>query len=308
MRRTSVAVPLAVATLLLTGCTGTQGNGTASTSAGAPQPAPPAPGGAAGGGTGGATKADQASGSGSGDATPHLTSAVLQDRDVVFTADATVRSTDIRAAAATARRIVTGAGGVVYGEDSSLAGGDGSTVSLTFKVPPDAFQHVLDRLTHDVGDTVEVTQHAEDVTTQVVDVRSRLATQRASVERVRALLDRANTVGEVVQVEGELTRREAALESLEGQLAALQKQVALATISLHLVGPAVAVTQQPHPAGFRSGLSGGWGAFLSVVRGLLAAVGALLPFLLLVGPVALAAWLVRRRVRRARPPAPPERA
>jgi hypothetical protein len=139
------------------------------------------------------------------------------------------------------------------------------------------------------------------VTEQVADVDSRLASMKASIARVRTLLSRANSVGDLVSVEGELTRREADLESLEARQRALSGQVALATVTVHLLArqaPLAATAPARHT--FRSGLVGGWHAFTATVNWTLAALGALLPFLLL-ALIALVGWRVAARVRRPRP-------
>ncbi len=141
----------------------------------------------------------------------------------------------------------------------------------------------------------ERTLGAKDVTEQVVDLEGRLATQQASVARVRALLDRANTIGEIVQIESELTAREAELESVQRRLTVLQNRVAMSSVRVELRGTG-AVAED----GFLDGLAGGWNAFLVVGRGLLIAVGAALPFLVVAGLVAGAVVLVRRRMRARR--------
>lgn len=322
MRATVRLATAAAGVLLVAGCAGagTSNKGTTGTSGGAggaaagvvhggpgvaaplpPERAPSAAGGAAGPGSGASDRGVPAA------ADLHLTTAALQDRDVVYTADITVSAKDVEGAADKAKAIVTGAGGVVFGESSDLAGRDGGAVTLTFKVPPDSYDAVVRRLSHEVGRTLDVQQKADDVTSQIVDVQARLSAERASVARMEALMTRAQTVGEVVQVEGQLTQRQAALDSLERQLASLQKQVELSTVTLHLQTQSAPVPPpKPKPArtGFVGGLLAGWDAFLHVGRGLLQAVGAVLPFLLLLVPVAAAVfWL--RRVRRGPRPAPP---
>lgn len=80
---------------------------------------------------------------------------------------------------------------------------------------------------------------------------------------------------------------------------------ARATVTLHLMAK-----QAPAPAaeraGFLGGLSDGWAAFGRTVGWLLTALGAVLPFLLLVVPAALVGrWVVRRSRRPGTAATPP---
>ena len=126
-----------------------------------------------------------------------------------------------------------------------------------------------------------------------MDTESRLKTMRASVARVRALMSRANDIGQVVALEGELSRREADLESLESQLGALKTSVAMSPLTVVLNTPGTAPLTD---AGFVAGLRSGWDAFTASSRGVLTAIGAVLPFAALGALIAWGiVWWIRRR-------------
>lgn len=132
-------------------------------------------------------------------------------------------------------------------------------------------------------------------------MESRIATQRASVTRVRKMMDRAEKLVDVVTLEGELSSRQAALESLLAQQASLKDRTALATITLDLMEPEAAAEEDNDDPGFLDALSGGWHAFVTMVRWLAMAVGAAAPFLA-VAAALLGLWrLLRRRGRKAGP-------
>ena len=164
--------------------------------------------------------------------------------------------------------------------------------TLTLSVPADKLDTALDQLTK-IGTVVRRTASAQDVTAQYVDTESRLKTMRASVARVRALMSRANDIGQVVALEGELSRREADLESLESQLSALKTSVAMSPLTVVLNTPGTAPLTD---AGFVAGLRSGWDAFTASTRGLLTAIGAVLPFAALGALIAWGiVWWIRRR-------------
>jgi len=219
------------------------------------------------------------------------------DRKLARSARLEMTAPKVVDAVAQAQGIVQGAGGYT-GQESS---GE-STATLNLAVPADRLDGVLDQLAR-VGTVVRRDLNTQDVTEQVVDVDSRLATQRASVERIRALLAKATSVSEIASVESELTSREATLESLQQQQKSLAGSVAMATISMTISATGAAPAPKPDHSGFLGGLAAGWDAFLAFGGGLLTVVGAIAPFLIILGPLGWLGWRQLRRRRRA-PEAP----
>ena len=298
MKRTLAT--LAVAALLLTGCT--DDPTTASTSA---DSAAGRSGTEAGGGGGQVLGAPQDPAA--KDALVPLGRVAPATDAVVRTGDLAVVVEDVDVAAEEAARLVRAARGRVEADERARDGAperarDGGPerardrgpdrATLRLRIPPGAFDATVGRLAG-LGEETSRRLGSDVVTDQVVDLDSRLATQRASVARVRALLADAKTLGEVVQVEAELTRRTADLESLEARLGALTAQVDLGTLELSLTtaGP---VDAAGGPPGFRDGLRHGLDALQAVGRAFGVAAGALLPW----SPVLLGAGLLLWRARR----------
>jgi hypothetical protein len=228
------------------------------------------------------------------------------DRKLVRTATIELSAADVGEAVDQARDIAAAEDGYAGREEVRE-----ETATLTLHIPSDRFDRALDALS-ELGEVISRDQSAEDVTEQVVDLDSRVATQRASVDRVRALLARASTVEEIVRIEQELTTREAELESLEQRRQALAGQVAMSTVTIrvHKATTAPAPPPQEEEDGFLAGLSDGWGAFLDAGGATLRVIGALLPFLVVLGVPAVLAlrWWRRRRPTVATPavtPPPP---
>ncbi|NEA50365.1 DUF4349 domain-containing protein, partial [Streptomyces sp. SID10815] len=216
---------------------------------------------------------------------------------IVRTASLTVEVGDVAKALDAARTAVEHAGGYVGDETTTRDEEGHERTEVVLRVPAERYDGVLTAL-QGAGKLVERTSKAEDVTDQVVDVDSRIRSQRASVDRVRALMERADRIGDVVALEGELSRRESDLESLLGRQASLKDRTSLATITLSLSGTAAHRTAAADDApGFGDAVAGGWHVFVTVVRWLALALGAVLPF-----AVVLAALVVAWRVARHRLP------
>ncbi|MGW4038297.1 DUF4349 domain-containing protein [Streptomyces sp. NPDC004778] len=223
---------------------------------------------------------------------------------VIRTATLSVEVKSVPKAAAAARGVAEGAGGLVASENTERLDDTYETSHLVLRVPQERFQEVLRELAGS-GKLLSRTSNAKDVTDQVVDVESRIATQRASVARVRELMDQAERISDVVALEGELSSRQSDLESLLAQQASLKDRTSLATITLDLTPPDAPGDDgsKDEDPGFLDALGGGWDAFVTMLRWIAVAFGAAFPFLITVA-VAVVVWRVLRKRRAARRAAP----
>jgi Domain of unknown function (DUF4349) len=244
---------------------------------------------------------------------------LLTARQVIYTADITVRTKDIKKTVADVQSLTTRNGGFIFAEQVNLMPKDPNSSGLasatvTIHVPPTSLASVLAQISA-LGIELDRNQHAEDVTAQVVDVDARATAAQNSLKRLNELFAHAGTVAELTSLEQQIAQREAERDSLLSQQKTLAAQVAAATITVNLVGtPAVAAAvpqpKKAHVFGFLKGLRGGWHALTKTASGLATALGAMLPFLVILALLAPIALVVRRRVVRAgrghEPPAQPD--
>jgi hypothetical protein len=223
-------------------------------------------------------------------------------RQVIATADVTIRVDDVATTLPDLIRSATVVGGYVAGEDTTSDPDDPSRTRSTvvLRVPTQSLQRVLDDVSG-LGELLRSRQDVRDVTEQVVDVDSRVKSARASVARIRVLLDQATTLGEVVRVESQLAQREADLEALLATQRSLADQTALATLTVTALGPEAAEPPAADEDGFVAGLARGWDAFVDVIVVALTAIGLLLPFAIAGALILTPVYVVwRRRQTRAR--------
>jgi hypothetical protein len=226
-------------------------------------------------------------------------------RAIIKTGSLTVEGDDVSDMRQKAVLAIAGLDGQVSSEDTaSDPDGKVTRANLVLKVPTKSFETAIQRLS-DLGKRLQIHQESSDVTEQVVDVASRIESQRASLERMRALMTKANTIAEIVSVESELTRRESDLEALLAKQKNLSLQTDLATLTLTLTekGKPPVETEPAQDKGFVGGLKGGWHAFTAVFSALATAVGAMLPFLVLLAIIAVPLWRFRHRLVRKQPTA-----
>ncbi len=291
-RWTALAAGVVLAAVALSGCSG-GGNDSGAMASDAAVPEYSGPQDKAG------PQADTAGGSGAAKekagapAQPNLT------RAIVKTGSLTVEHAEVDKQRQAAISVVTSLRGQVASEDTG-SDNDGriTRANLVLKVPTATYETAIQRLS-ELGTRTAIHQESSDVTEQVVDVDSRIASQRASLERMRALLAKATTIAEIVSVESELTRREADLEALLAKQKALSGQTELATLSLVIAEPGKAPAEaKDDDRGFLAGLKGGWNAFTATFFALATAIGALLPFLVVLALIGVPLWRYRHRLRR----------
>jgi hypothetical protein len=219
-------------------------------------------------------------------------------RQVILTAEIEVATDDVASAVSKARSIATNAGGDLFGQDS--VNGKNATATLTLKVPPDRLDQVLDDIGR-LGDEQRRQLKADDVTEKVVDLASRIATDEVSVNRLRDFLAKATSTADVATLEAELTRRETDLETLRGQQRTLEGQVAMATITVTLVGPEKKDKLRDLP-GIGHALRAGVHALWLTIRGIAVGIAYSGPIALSVLALGFGSWQLIRRLRRSRGP------
>jgi hypothetical protein len=221
-------------------------------------------------------------------------------QDIIYTASLTLRSANAMASARRAIAIVSAAGGYTSSEHA-VAGRSGGTVSLQLKVPVPAYANVLAELSSPaLGTQIALTQQATDVTQEVADVTSLVNSQQAAITALQGLLRRAGSISALLQVQQQISTDESALESMEAQQRALDHETTYATITMTLLGLSHRAVVRRHSSshGFVAGLTAGWRALRHALGWILTALGAVLPFLIVVAIVAGIGYAGRRRFAR----------
>lgn len=189
---------------------------------------------------------------------------------------------------------------------SSLFGADGAkSGQATIRVPVDRFDAIMNQIEGMALRVERASTTGEDVTEEYVDLSARLQNLEATAERVRGFLDDARDVEDALAVNQELSRLESEIESLKGRLQYLEQSAAFSTIEVSLTPDEL--SQPLEVGGWRAGgvLRDAVEALISGLQGMATVaiwlVVVFLPLLLIVVlPIALFVYLVRRWRRRSR--------
>lgn len=227
---------------------------------------------------------------------------------VIRKGNVALRADDVGRAQIEVRKVVDRHAGEVT-EEKTQSDDDGrpTYARMVLRIPSDDFGEAVEGLKK-IGELESASTNEDDVTTQVIDVRTRLQVQQRSIARISVLFQRAQSIRDIMAIESELSRRQADLEALQQQEAYLADQTSLSTIVVSIDRtPAHQTKPEEDDRGFLAGLSAGWGALATFAVGLATAVGALLPWVVVVAVVGVPALLLVRSVRRrtaARPAEP----
>jgi hypothetical protein len=156
---------------------------------------------------------------------------------------------------------------------------------------------------------VHSSSSGKDVTTEVIDVQQRLRTLRISLQDLNSFQRQAANIDQLLRFESAITQRRGEYQSLKAQRNHLVSETSMSTISLDIsVPPAHAIAGPVDHAGFLTGLRHGWSALTGTVVVALTAVGAVLPFAVVLAVLGLPLWWWGRRLWGTRPadPAPAE--
>lgn len=206
---------------------------------------------------------------------------------VIYNAEMSLVVRDSGAARDDITQMVQELGGYVSNSRSSALSGGLQRITLTLRVPSEAFNDAMGRLRDLAMQISQETIGSQDVTQEYVDLGSRLRALEAKADRLEELMARAENTQAVLAVYEQLSRTQVEIERAKGRMQYLERSAAMATITVSLMPDAL--SQPLEIAGWRLGGTAKT-AFESLVRFLqwLIAFGIwmvilVLPVLLLLG-------------------------
>ena len=194
--------------------------------------------------------------------------------------------------------ILAKAGGYVDSTQVTRGTNAITDATIVIRLPADHFGDTMQAL-RELGEISNESTAADDVTAQYIDVDARLASARALEKRLIELAsERTGTIDSVLAVEKELARVRGEIEGYEGRLRHWDDQVAMSTLTLTLSTKTPEIVASTSFTGrisntFHGSIqalreSAGWFVLMFV---------ALLPWLLVLGPVVLIGRRVVAKLR-----------
>jgi len=161
------------------------------------------------------------------------------NRNLILTANVSMKTQDPWATADKARAIASGLGGDVLAM-SQTGQGENRSALITVRVPSDRFDEALRQLKLLDGEVLTSNVDAKDVTDQFTDLQARLVAKQAEEQRYLQLFPQAKTVDETLKIDAALGNVRTQIEQLQGQLNLIKNRTEFSTITM-AIAPIVTV-------------------------------------------------------------------
>lgn len=160
-----------------------------------------------------------------------------QHRALIVTGEMHLSTKNVATASQTIRAEVERAGG--YVSDAQENGsGEHRHAMLELRVPADKTRTIRAAL-KDLGEITSDVEKVEDVTDARADLKARLHNARIEEQRIKEIMQNKTAgLADVLAAERELARVREKIEQFEAQERTMEGKIALATIKVHLNGPA----------------------------------------------------------------------
>ena len=155
------------------------------------------------------------------------------NRNLILTANVSMKTQDPWATADKARAIANGLGGDILAM-SQTGQGENRSALITLRVPSDRFDEALRQLKQLDGEVLTSNVDAKDVTDQFTDLQARLVAKQAEEQRYLQLFPQAKTVDETLKIDAALGNVRVQIEQLQGQLNLIKNRTEFSTITMSI--------------------------------------------------------------------------
>ena len=158
-------------------------------------------------------------------------SQILTPRQVITSAQLTIRVNDLDKSEQDATTILTRTGGYVESAASTDLVGEHPSLRISYRIPSQKFQAAIKEF-EGLGIRLAKSIASEDVTGQIVDLDARLKTLTAEEEAYRQILRQQRQVSGLLEVQRSLTEVRTQIEQITGQRKSLLGQAAMSNLQL----------------------------------------------------------------------------
>ena len=220
---------------------------------------------------------------------------------IIRTGTASIEVDSLEPAVAHVRDLARRVGGFVANVQMQAGRNQTRSATLEIRLPSARFDDVATGL-QPVGRVESVNVSAEDVGEEYVDVAARVANAHRLEQRLIDVLNtKTGKLKDVLDVERELARVREEIERMEGRMRYLRTRASVSTFSITVHEPYPVVGERGSTSVLGGAFKQSWRNFIGFTARLIAALGTVIPTVLL---LALAAWaavtLVRRMIRPAK--------
>lgn len=225
-----------------------------------------------------------------------------QQRKIIFNARVQLVVDEFEGVPKAVRDLAKKHGGFIASSNIHGSEGEPRRGDWTLRIPSQHFDTFLDG-SKALGQVRSLNQDSQEVTAEFVDLEARARNLRAEEQRLHKHLDQSTrSLKDILEVEREIARVRGEVERIEGRLNVLKDLTALSTVTLSIEEIKDFVPEPTEEPGYTTQIARTWDDSTGAVGGFftnlsLGIVG-FVPWLTVVLPVGLIAWLMLRVLRR----------
>ncbi len=223
---------------------------------------------------------------------------MTEEKKIIRNARLTIQTQRFDWSLDTLKRACEQQGGWIESSSESLNSSTGlRTASLTLRIPQNELDAYLDGA-EALGRITSRSESAEDVTASYQDTQARLDTQLALMERLQALITASADLSDLLALESQIADTQYQIDNLTRSLNRTDRQVAYSTVTVALrEEKTVELTDDTVTFGERllSAVQVGAQAFVGFLGDAVVFLVAALPFIVIVGVIALIVIVIKRR-------------
>jgi hypothetical protein len=214
---------------------------------------------------------------------------------------ANVEVDSLESGIAAIRAIATRLGGYVANTSMQAGNAQVHSATLQLRLPSARFDEALAAL-RPIGKLESTNVNAEDVGEEYVDVSAQVTNgRRLEARLIQILATRTGKLSDVLAVERELGRVRGEIDRQEGRLRYLRAHAAMSTLAVTVHEPLPIVGQKGSGGVIAESFRQAWRNFVSFVASFIAALGTLVPLVVVIGLVGYGVVRVARRSKRQLP-------
>jgi hypothetical protein len=212
---------------------------------------------------------------------------------IIRTGQVSIEVDSMDRAVAEVRTLAKSFGGYIGSSSIQRGTENVRTATLVVDVPEERLDGVLGQL-NPIGRVESVNVTARDVGEEYVDYEARVANSRREEQQLAVLLaTRTGKLKDVIDLEQELARVRGEVEHAEGHLRYLKAHATMSTLDVTVHEHATVLAEAPGEHPLRDAMRQAWRNFIGFVASGIASLGVLLPL----AALAVAAWLMVRRIK-----------
>ena len=186
----------------------------------------------------------------------------LQPEKIIYSADATVETTEFEQTLEKLQALVQQYGGFI--ESSSINGSNyysqargysnSRSAYYTIRIPSARFTDLMGSLST-LGNVPYTHSYTENITARYYDVQARLTAYQTQEQRLLEMMEKAETVSDIIVIEDRLTELRYQIESLQSSLNNWDRQVNYSTVNVNVSEVTVYTPEATLTYGQRLGLA-----------------------------------------------------